>query len=174
MNHVKVNDQEVRTFLIKLNSRGLTKEALSAIRKGLNILAKQTTKNFKANRRKKFKMQRKAYVTKSGKLKTKILRVARVTTNKKENTVKVHIMDDYRVKWMEMGTDKRYTNVHTSYRIDGRGNKVRVRYTTSSSLYRGQVPEERFFRKAKIQTEAQVRKKIEEEMANAIKKVTNT
>lgn len=164
----KINDRDVQAFLSGLRSKEAAKLFLSAVRKGMNILARQTTANFKANRRKGWKQRRVKRITKSGKEKGKILHVAKTVTNKKEDTVKVHIMEDFRVKWLEMGTKERWTHTHSSTVIDGRGNKQKKEYKTINSRYVGKILPEWFFKKAHQQTKDQVVQKINLELKKSI------
>ena len=99
----RIDDTSMVVFLNKLEDKKFNNACLSGIREGMKILAKKTTDNFKSKRR-GFR-QRKVWNPRKRKM--KILKVATIVVNRKVNTVKVHILADYRVKWMETGTDER-------------------------------------------------------------------
>lgn len=163
-----IDDREVQRFLTQLSAGKLKRGLLSAIRKGLGILARKTTENFRANRR-GFTEKRVKRRTRSGKEKERILRVARVSTRNKDDTVKVHIMDDYRVKWFEMGTRERKTKgrrITGLARVGKRLHAVR----TGKGHSTGRIRPEHFFLKAQRQTEGQVRQTIDTEMKKNIRK----
>lgn len=166
---IQADDREVRSLLGRLQEAGLNRKALAAIRRGLNILARKTTEKFRQNRR-GFAERRVKRKGRGGKEREKILRVARVSTNRKAQTVKVHIMDDYRVKWFEMGTRRRKTK---GRRIVGSAyvGKRKLLVRSGKGHDTGSIRAEWFFRKAQRQTLPQVEKKINDEMTKAIRKL---
>lgn len=168
----ETDDREVRRFLARLSGKGMNRGLLSAIRKGLGILAKKTTENFRANRR-GFTEKRVRKRTRSGKEKERILRVARVSTRNKDDTVKVHIMDDYRVKWFETGTRERKTKGRRITGLARVGKRLRA-VRTGKGHSTGRIRPERFFLKAQRQTEGQVRQAIGREMEKNIRKQLKT
>lgn len=166
---IQVNDRDVQVFLSGVGSGKARNLFLSSVRKGLSVLARQTTANFKANRRKGWKQRRVKVWNRKGEEKEKILHVAKTTTNRKEETVKVHIMSDYRVKWLEMGTKERRTK---GRKIVGSYYKGKRKYLIRQGKGRrtGKVQPEWFFLKAQRQTKDQVEQKINQEMTKAIRK----
>lgn len=173
--YLKFDDKQIMMMLDNLSGPELKKAGLSALRAGGNILKKRTDENFKRTGI-KMDLQRKEKITrKSGKEVTKIRRIATVKVIKKDMIVKVHIMSDFRVKFFEKGTKKRFTKGYRYrnekhaywkgkrkyYRKEGRG-----RYT-------GSIEPEWFFRDAQMQTERRIFDNIDKELSKAIVKIAN-
>lgn len=149
----KTDDSEIVIFLEKLQGKKFNNACLSGMREGMKILAKKTTANFKSKRR-GFR-QRKVWNPRKRKM--KILKVATIVTNRKENTVKVHIMADYRVKWLETGTNER---------------TVKHWFGGWKRHSAGSVKPEYFFKRAQEETESQVEEKATAEITRRINKLT--
>ncbi len=146
MSGFEVQDREVRKMLEAVASPKTSRKLLSAMRKGLNIISKDTTIRFQTNRR-GFSGKKVTRRTKNGKEKERILKVAKVVTDNKRGTAKVHIMDDYRVKWFETGTKERKTK---GRKITGgfwKGKRKLLR-RQGSGHSTGKIRPEWFFRRA--------------------------
>lgn len=173
-----LDDKEVIAMLDRLNGPEVKKAAIEALRKGGNVLKKQTDANFKATG---IRMKTRNKVTikkKDGKKKTKIRRIATVKVIKKDLMVKVHIMSDYRVKWFEKGTTERHTKGY-SYRNNS--NKVRKKVGRWGFVYNrkgkgrrtGRIGAKWFFRDAQSQTESKIFNDINKYLSSAIVKIAN-
>ena len=141
----------------------VAKKCRAAIRKGLNILARKTTQNFKAKRH-GFTERRIKWTTRKGKEREKILRVATVKADRKDKNVQmVHIMSDFRVKFFEMGTRERRTK---GRKIVGKIYIGRRKWLARTGKGRdtGRIKPEWNFRKAQWQTEGKVNGTINKEM----------
>ena len=97
----EIDDTQVQNLLNQLSDENRRKVLFNAIKKGAQVLQRNTINNLKvalgtgANSR--------------GKLGKPITQGVKLTTEKAYNEVKVHIMGDYRLKWFEKGTKERLT-----------------------------------------------------------------
>lgn len=148
----KTDDSEVVIFLERLQGKKFNNACLFGIREGMKILAKKTTDNFKSKRR-GFR-QRKVWNPRKRKM--KILKVATIVVNRKVNTVKVHILADYRVKWLETGTDER---------------TVKHWFGGWKSHSVGSVKPEYFFKRAQEEVNDQVNEKATAEITRRINRL---
>lgn len=144
-----------------LDSKNTKKVILATLRKAANILKKETDRRGEiATHIRKYRKE--TIVTKKGKKKEKIRRIATVNVSRKNLEALVHILSDYRVKWFEMGAAKkgtadrktkgyRYRNeTHKKrkgkrfvYKLDGKGRNT------------GRIEPKHFFRDAQRATESQ-------------------
>lgn len=174
MRGVTVEDSGVRSLLVQLSDKKTSRKLLGAVRRGLNIIAKDTTESFKRLRG-GFAERRVTVRKRGGKTREKIQRVARVVVRPKEDLAKVHIMDDYRVKWFEMGTQDRFTKgrkVTGSYRLKAGGRKYLKREGRGRRV--GRIRPEWFFKKSIRRTSSAVEKKIASGVTDILKRVQIT
>lgn len=166
-----VDDSGVRELLVRLSDKKTSRKLLGAVRRGLNIIAKETTESFKRLRG-GFAERRVTVRRRNGRTREKIRRVARVVVRPKEDLAKVHIMDDYRVKWFEMGTQDRFTKgrkVTGSYRLKAGGRKYLKRAGRGRRV--GRIRPEWFFKKSIRRTESAVQKKIDSGVTEILKSI---
>lgn len=170
---VDLDDHEVREFLEIIGRKDLEKIFRVQIKKSARILQNETISRFMAKYNYKGAWKQEIR-RKSGKTKIKTRKVAKVTSKKKggESLVKVHIMDDYRVKWLEMGTKKRYTKGHLNigyYRLR-RDAKWRYILRAGKPGYRGMITAGSFFQEAQERKESTMIESINKNIGNAIQK----
>lgn len=174
---IDLDDREVRAFLEALYGKEAPRLYQVQLKKSARILQKKTIQNF----RKEYNYSgawKQEIKRRSGKTKTKVRRIARIASKRKDGvvTVKVHIMDDYKVKWLEMGTKLRHTKgrlIVGKYRL--RPNAKRTyNLRVGKPADRGQIEPGRFFESAKRTSEepmkASISKGIKEAISKAYKK----
>lgn len=90
--------------------------------------------------------------------------------DKKKNMAKVHIMQDFMMRWFEMGTKKRYTHPirRTVYE---NGTKKRISEMSKRSRYTGRIQPMRLFLQAQGQVEQRVISELDMRIARAIQNV---
>lgn len=164
-----VDDYNVRHLLANIGSKKTSRRLLSCIRKGLQIIAKETSDSFKRNRRgfTEVKIRKK---TRAGKKKMVTQKIAKVVVRPKDNVAKVHIMSDYRVKWFEMGTKERETKGRKI--VGGRFfGKRKVIMRSGKGHRTGKIKPEWFFKKAIRRKSPEAEKIIEEGMNKVFKSI---
>lgn len=95
---------------------------------------------------------------------------ARTVFDAKKNVAKVHIMDDFMMKWFELGTKERYTHPVRSILYD-KGTKKRVSAKTSRSKSTGRIIPMRLFMQAEGQVEQKIIDELDMRIARAIQSV---
>lgn len=172
---IDLDDSEIRDFLAKLKDPSKTRLLKVQLKKSMAPMVKMTTEQF----RKKYKSvgRWEAQVTKKGKIKKKIMRVAKAITKLKNGFLfgKVHIMDNYKVKWLEMGTDERQTKGHRNigyYKLSPTAKRKYI-LRTGKPGYRGYVKPGNFFRKSKGLTFGKVVDLLRKGIGSVIKEITS-
>lgn len=97
----EIDDTQVQNLLNQLSDENRRKVLFNAIKKGAQVLQRNTINNLK--------VALGTGANSSGKLGKPITQGVKLTTEKAYNEVKVHIMGDYRLKWFEKGTKERLT-----------------------------------------------------------------
>lgn len=152
--------------------KGLTgveiKKAITrTLTKGAKILQEKTERQFRSSVNiNGIKTKR---VNKKGKETTKWKRLATIKIDKKEPSVKVHIMADYRAKFFEMGTKKRTTKGHKivgGYRLSIGGRLYRKRKGKGAN--RGIIDAGHYFRTAQQLTERGIFDAMDRDLSKAI------
>ena len=131
--------RELYSKIDSLTGKELKKAILSSLRSSASILRRETDKQFKSR-------------VKFGKRS-----IARVVIDKKNLSAKVHIMDDFRAKFFELGTKKRYTR-------QGFNRKP---------AYRGSIEAGYHFRKAQEITRGKIFNEMSNRVGKAIDKIYN-
>lgn len=138
-----------------LTGQEMKKVINGALKTGGNILKKETDKQFKE----KIAIgdARVKRIGKGGKVTTKWRRLATVTIDKRTPAAKVHIMGDFRAKFFELGTKKRYTKGHknTGYHRRRPGGRW-YRSRSGKGGCRGSIIAGHFFLKAQQITERKI------------------
>lgn len=169
---ITIDDSELKSFVNSLSVKKTKELYRKAIKKAAFILRDETVRRF--SRKYKYKgVWKQAITRKSGKQAVKTREAAKVTSKIKggEVNVKVHIMEDYRVKWLEKGTKNRYTKGHrTIGRIRVRSNYGRS-YVISSGKpeRRGRTDAGWFFKEARQQKKKAVQYAIQKNIEDVVK-----
>jgi hypothetical protein len=145
----EIDRKQVLDMFNDFDKRMRKKTLVSVLRKAANILRKQTISNLKSVVRN---------IDKKDKYNNTLRKGIKVSVQKNNEEVKVHIMGNYKLKFFEIGTVPRYTK-----KWKGKSLK-KQRYTGSIKQYN-------FFRNAKQQTETQVFNSIEENLETIIKQI---
>lgn len=151
---VEFDDKQVLMMLNNLTGKEIKKAAVSTLRKAGNILARKTVQNFKATGIGLATVRKETIKKRNGKTKLVTRRIASVRVDRKKLSAKVHIMDDYRVKWFEKGTRER--------------KWIRPPFKES-----GKIEPQWFFRDAQNQTESKIFSTIDKELSKQIIKIAN-
>lgn len=160
-NGIEFDSEEVKLMFARLTQKGRNRTFTTALRKAGQILQKETEKKYKAETG---LGNIKVKVTKKGKERTKTKRIATVVVSK-DLEAKVHIMANYKTKWLEMGTKPRMTKGHKHigyYTVRDGGRKFKAR--SGKSAYRGRIGPKLLFRDAKIATEKRVFQSISDQV----------
>ena len=97
----EIDDTQVQNLLNQLSEENRRKVLFNAIKKGAQVLQRNTINNLK--------VALGTGANSSGKLGKPITQGVKLTTEKSYNEVKVHIMGDFRLKFFEKGTKERLT-----------------------------------------------------------------
>lgn len=171
---ITVDDSELKSFVDSLSIRKTKELYRKAIKKAAFIVKDETVRLF--SRRYKYKGAWKQAITrKSGKKAIKTREAAKVTSkvNGGDVTVKVHIMEDYRVKWLEKGTKSRYTKGHRTLGRIRVGSTYGRSYVISSGKpeRRGRTDAGWFFKEAKQRKKKAVQYAIQKNIDDVVKKL---
>lgn len=175
-NYMDIDDSSLENFLVSLSSKKTQGMFRTQLKASARIIQMKTVQKFmrKYNYHGAWKQE---ITRKSGKKKTKTREVAKVTSKNKSGliTVKVHIMEDYKVKWLEMGTKKRTTKGRIGagyYRLKGNSNR-KYFLRVGKPANRGEIIPGKFFESAISVTRNEVKNDWEKRLTTVIKKVSN-
>lgn len=159
-NRIGITDNDVRQFCDGLQRAVSQKVFLRSLRRGLGILARDTNARYR-RLHPGHKSQKVVYKRlKGGRWKKSRQSIATVATKRRENLVMVHIMSDYRAKWLEKGTAERHTKGYVKVLGVRRGKGRRT----------GRIRPEWFFKMSQIATAKKVENRITTEIKKEIKK----
>jgi hypothetical protein len=144
-----INSKSVTDMFNDFDKRMRKKTLVSVLRKSANILRKQAISNLKSVIKN---------IDRKDKYNNTLRKGIKVSVQRNNEEVKVHIMGNYKLKWFELGTVPRYIK-----KWKGKPLK-KQRFTGSIKQYN-------FFRNAKQQTETQVFNSIEENLETIIKQI---
>lgn len=173
---IDIDDHEVREFLEAVGAKGMQRVFRVQMKASARILQNEAVQNFA--REHKYKGVWKQTIRRaSGKTRVKARQVARVISKIKggEVLVKVHIMDDYRAKWFEMGTKKRTTKGRLNvgyYRLRADSNRKYV-LRVGEPANRGRIEADHFFRKARRSKEQSMTQDLSKRIKKVIQKTLN-
>lgn len=126
MSKVKVDISEYNRMVDRLTGKEMDKAMISAVRSGGQIIRKRTIQNFGSGTAfKAFNV----YKDRNGS--TKRLPLVRLNVNKKTKDAVVDILGDFRAKFFELGTKRRFTKGH---RVTGMKRKGARLYLTSTFI----------------------------------------
>lgn len=167
-----VDTSELMDFIDNLSIQKTIELYRKGIKKSAQILRNETIRQFSQDFH--YKGAWKQEVTrKSGKKKIKTREVAKVTSKTRNGdvTVKVHIMEDYRVKWLEMGTKKRFTKGYRNVGYFKLRNDSNRKYIarTGKPLNRGTIQPGKFFEEARRKKMKEVESSIQDNIENVVK-----
>lgn len=144
-NVIEVDSRQVLRTFSDLTSKQQKKVYRDSLRKAANILTKETRKNLKGVVKSITSKNRWNGKTLSSGVKVKVDREA--------TEAKVHIMGDFRLKFLELGTSPRYLR--------------------KNNAYRGKNTASYFFRRAKNSKEGEVFNKLDNLITQSIQRVAN-
>lgn len=167
-----VDTSELMDFIDNLSIQKTIELYRKGIKKSAQILRNETIRQFSEDFH--YKGAWKQEVTrKSGKKKIKTREVAKVTSKTRNGdvTVKVHIMEDYRVKWLEMGTDRRFTKGRVLSSVSIRNKGITRKYIARAGkrLNRGIIQPGKFFEEARRKKMKEVESSIQDNIENVVK-----
>ena len=109
--------KDAEAMLKALNPKAISQSKINVLRRGANILKKNT--DIRYNILKRRRSRRVAGKYKSGE--------SVVSVDKGKGIVKVHILGDFMMKWFEIGTGERYTKGRSKKKIKRTG-RIQGRY----------------------------------------------
>jgi hypothetical protein len=151
-NGVEIDINKVLSMFSELTSKERKKTFKLSLRKSANILRKQVVTNLKSivkdvNTKNRWNQK----TLQSG---------VRLSVERDAQSVKVHILGDFRLKFFELGTKDRY-------------NKKKKKVKLKKERYTGSNKAKYFFKDAKTQTEQQVFSSLEQSFTDIIKKIND-
>jgi hypothetical protein len=148
----------------RLSTRNQRKVSRAALREAANKLKKEAVKNLQGvvghNVRKTT-----TYRRANGKSERRSLAKGVRVSAKNAETAKVHIMGDYRLKWLELNT-----NVRTTKGFRGKGKKIPLRRSSNRGRAVKDTARLKWFDKAVKAKEHEAARDIEEALIKHIKK----
>ncbi len=166
---MSVDDSELQRLLLAMSGNDILKLYRRNIKKAARVLQDETIRIFKSKYNYKGAWRHKVRKKSGERMKTR--RIARVTSKIKSGNVivKVHIMDDYRAKWLEMGTRNRYTKGRRAGYYKLRADaKRRYALHVGKPARRGRINEGRFFRLAQTRKSKVLMESIRNGISDAI------
>ena len=149
--NVQVNMESVKAMLSELEPRHMKKVRREVLKKSATKLVKATRKNLKSvTKRANSRNWWNNKTLQSG---------VRYRINQDVSEVKIHIMGDYRLIFLEKGTVLRYTT----------GKKPSRRQKRKA--YRGKINAKWFFKNARSSTQHDIESEINEEISKAVEKI---
>lgn len=173
---IGIDSSGLEGFLSALGSKKMQNRLRAQLKASARIIQLKTLQKFMAkyNYHGAWKQET---TRKSGKKRTKTREVAKVTSKNKSGliTVKVHIMDDYKVKWLEMGTKQRTTKgrIRAGYYRRRPDSNRKYFLRVGKPANRGKIIPGRFFESAVSVTQNEVSNDWAKRLANVVKKASN-
>jgi hypothetical protein len=147
-----VDTSQVLNLFAEFDKKMRKQTFRTVLRKGATILQKQTISNLKG------------IVKNIDRINTKynssLRKGVKYSIGKDNQSAKVHIMNDFRLKFFELGTQERYNK-----KIKGKPLK--------KERYVGKIRPYYFFKTAKEQTETQIFSSMEKMLIETIEKINN-
>ncbi|KAA6344039.1 hypothetical protein EZS27_008296 [termite gut metagenome] len=144
-----INTKSVTDMFNDFDKKLRKKTLVNVLKKSANILRKQTISNLKSVVKN---------IDRKDKYNNTLRKGIKVSVAKNSESVKVHLLGNYKLKWFELGTVPRYAKNFKRKKMQ------KERYTGSIKRYN-------FFANAKQQTETQVFNSIEENLTAIIKQI---
>lgn len=129
---IRIDDSQLTSAMSTLSGKEIRQVYRNSIKKAVRPLAKATEQRYSVL------LSREKLGSGKGRKSQNIVKLLSRTRND-VIVVKVHIMQDYKAKWFEMGTDKRYTKGHRNVGYYKRNPFGKRRYVerTGKPGYRG-------------------------------------
>lgn len=144
-----IDTKNVTDMFNEFDKRMRKKTLVSVLRKSAQILRKQTISNLKSVVKR---------IDTKDKWNNTLRKGIKISVAKNSESVKVHLMGNFKLKWFEMGTQPRYA-------------KIFRRKPLKKPRFTGTIKQYNFFKRAKEQTETQVFDSIEENLTTIIKQI---
>ena len=131
---IKIDSSQLQSAMNTLSGKEIRQVYRNSIKKAVRPLAKATEQRYSVL------LSREKLSTVKGRKSQNIVKLLSRTSNG-IIVVKVHIMQDYKAKWFEMGTAKRYTKGHRNVGYYKLRPDVRRKYIrrTGKPGYRGYI-----------------------------------
>ena len=157
--NVQVNMESVKAMLSELEPKHIKKVRRETLKKTASKLVTATRRNLRS-------------VTKHANSRNwwnnKTLQSGvRYRINQDVSEVKIHIMGDYRLIFLEKGTVLRYTTGKSSKSVRGKKPSRRQK----RRAYRGKINAKWFFKNARSSTQHDIESEINEEISKAVEKI---
>jgi hypothetical protein len=176
--YVTVDTGEALRMFKELESKNQKKAHSTALRRGANILLRETKKNIRLwvktdgshSLWRKRGAQRKK---KNGEVMKPMEYGVKTRVDKEATEAKVHIMGDYMLKWFELGTKPRFRSRKKLYMFKRHdyGKRWYWRRDGGKDIPTGQIQPAYFFRKARDAKEKEIEGSMERILAESIMKV---
>ena len=161
---LRVDGTKVEKLLKDLQSKDFKKVYNSAVRAGARVLAKDTEKKYAAQTslpRRKNSHSR----IKPGKV--------GISRDGRTGVYKVHILQDFMMKWFEIGTNIRMVKGATTTLMEGKNGRWFIRKHRPKSRPSGSIRPLRLFLKARQESEQRVCSVMNQRIMKAIQKINN-
>lgn len=157
--------KDAEAMLKALNPKAMEKGKMNVLKRGARILKKTVDAKYL------FVKYRKPKKSKPEKLPMSKRGASVISVDETNQTVKVHIMGDYMMKWIELGTEMRYTSGNRFYQKMRKG-KV-VGYERRKIKKTGQISGRYLFRQAQNLTERRIFSDMKKNMEKEIIRQAN-
>ncbi len=166
---IQTDSRQLTNALSALSGKDISRVVRNSLKKAVRPLAKSTERRYDAL----FDRSGESSPRKRGGSQGIVRLVSR--TQNGLIVVKVHIMRDYKAKWFELGTDKRYTKGHRNvgrYRLRQDSNR---RYTLRAGRpgYRGRIRPKWIFTTEQRKQEHRIKAGIDQYLGEEITKLIN-
>ena len=158
MNNKEVDTSQVLAMFAELDEKNQAKVYKNAVRQSLNIVKKQTLINLAGviNPEKIGKKDKWGNSFRSG---------VTIKVYKSGKSGVIHIMKNFKMKFFELGTEKRYR------KCKGLLKRLKYRKSKEKYGYTGQIKGKHFFRNAQQQTETKVFSSIDSIVTKNIQRI---
>ena len=149
-----VNVEAVNRMLTDLSFKNKKTAVRGALRMAGNIIKKQTVSNLKQ----------------SVNVSPALSKGVKVVVFKNLQGVRVHIMGDYRLKWIELGTEDRYTKGVRKYSL--RSVFGRKKEYSKKPSFKGRMKPSRFLYRAVMRKEDEAQRSLMDFLIKTVKRVS--
>lgn len=165
---IKIDSHQLQSAMSTLSGKEIRQVYRNSIKKAVRPLAKATEQRYSVL------LSREKLSTVKGRKSQNIVKLLSRTRNG-VIMVKVHIMQDYKAKWFEMGTTKRYTKGHRNVgyyklRPDARRKYIR---RTGKPGYRGYIHPSWIFTTEQQKQQNAIMKGIDKYINEGVTKLIN-
>lgn len=157
--------KQAEAMLKQLNPKAIERGKMNVLRRGARILKKAVDTKYL------FLKHRKPKPNKPEKLPLEKRGSAVISEDKKQGIVKVHIMGDYMMKWIEKGTKPRYTKGGNEYQKKKKGKVVGTGIRKIKRA--GRIESRYLFKQAQNLTERRIFSEIQNNLEKEIIRQAN-